>query len=373
MNDAAILINVDDREAERSQRSAALSKVGFQVHDAGASRALDIVEKHPPDLVVIYLTNSATNEICSRLKDRYPGVPLLQIAGTAPAAGVADTCLTEPVDAGVLIAMVRCMLRLRGAESALRDANARLESMQQELQRSIEDFQQFAYVGGHDLKEPIRAVNTFLELLEREAKDRLTETDKGYIAHIMSGARRMQNLVDDLLAYSRVGREKQTKGVVAMSAVVAWAIGDLQKQVNETGATVHVEDGLPKVWGDFAQLGQVIRNLLSNAMKFRRPDLAAEIQISGLSEHGAGPDQCVIRVRDNGIGIAPEYHERIFAPFKRLHGQEIPGTGMGLAVSRRILNMHDGVIWVESEPDRGSTFCLRLPTAAGRLESRAAR
>jgi len=365
MNDAPILINVDDREAQRSERNTVLSNAGFQVHNAEASRALDVIEQYSPDLVVLDLTNRATDQICSRLKERYPALPVLQIA--RPGSAAADTCLTEPVEAGVLIAMVRCMLRLRGAESALEEANTRLESMQTELDRSIEDFQQFAYVAGHGLQEPMRAVSTFLELLEREAQTRLTETDKGYIAHVMSGAQRMRNLIDDLLAYSRVGREKQTKGAVSMPAVVAWAIGDIQKQVKETGATVHIEDGLPRVWGDFAQLGQVIRNLLSNAIKFRRQGLAPEIHISG---QGAGPEHCVIRVRDNGIGIAPEYYERIFTPFKRLHGPEIPGTGMGLAVSRRIMNLHGGAIWVESEPDGGSIFFLRLPCAAGAQSQR---
>ena len=210
------------------------------------------------------------------------------------------------------------------------------------------------------MQEPLRTVTTFVQLIEQEADDRLTEAEKGYFVHVREGAARMRSLINDLLAYSQVGRQNMAKGVVDMTAVVSWAIENLAGQAVEAGATVHAREPLPKVWGDFAQLGQVIQNLLSNAIKYRVPEKPLIVEVG--SQETPGP-QCVIWVRDNGIGIAAEYHEKIFAPFKRLHGPDVPGTGIGLAVCRRIVDAHGGRIWVESEPGRGSTFFLSLPLA----------
>src|SRR5439155_17584684 len=210
MNGAAILINVDDVEAERSARNAVLSSAGFLVHDAATGQqALDLVEEHHPDLVLVHLRNGHDNQICSRLKLAPHGaaVAVLQICATAAMSRGADACLTEPVDAAVLVATIRGMLRLREAERALAEANDRLETANQELRRSNENFQHFAFVASHDLQEPLRTVTTFLELIEQDAQDRLTETEKDYFAHVVAGANRMRNLINDLLAYSQIGRE----------------------------------------------------------------------------------------------------------------------------------------------------------------------
>ena len=195
-------------------------------------------------------------------------------------------------------------------------------------------------------------------MIEEEAQGTLSETQRAYFEHVVAGAARMRSLINDLLAYSQVGRDDQKRSLVSMSAVVAWAIENLGISMEEAEATIQVEDPLPRVWGDFAQLGQVIQNLLGNSLKYRKPEEPIHVRIR--SEQGTA-DDCVIAIEDNGIGIAPEYHEKIFAPFKRLHGPEIPGTGIGLAVCRRIIETHEGSIWLESTVGAGSTFYLRLP------------
>src|SRR5437867_3111393 len=210
MNHEAILINVDDEESGRSARDAVLTNAGFLVHDATTrQQVLDLVDKHRPDLVVLHLRAGDDGESWGRLKLQARGAAVLQVG--VPAAGTgADALLPESVDAGVLVQTIRSMLGLRERERAPAEASARLEAAQQELRRSNEDFQHFAYVASHDLQESLRTVSTFVELLEREVQDRLTDTEKGYVAHVVGGANRMRSLIEDLLAYSRLSRENQT-------------------------------------------------------------------------------------------------------------------------------------------------------------------
>lgn len=348
MSGAARLINVSG-QGERAARHDVLARAGFEVLDAGSAReAWDLLQKHRPDLVLLQLPESEAAEMLRRLEGTNgPAVPVLHLTDR------------ESVDS-MLLAAVRSMLRQRKAELALAEATAGLEAANEELRRSNEDLKQFAFVASHDLQEPLRTVTTFVQLIEQEAKDRLTEAEKGYFAHVVAGANRMRSLINDLLAYSQVGRKNLSKSTVDMTAVVAWAIENLAGQAAEAGAVVRTDEVMPKVWGDFAQLGQVVQNLLSNAIKYRRPGVPLVVEVRAVET--AGP-QCVIAVRDNGPGIAAEYQEKIFAPFKRLHGPDIPGTGIGLAVCRRIVDAHGGRIWVESEPGKGSTFFISLPRA----------
>lgn len=368
------LINVDDHEAARYARHRILTGAGFRVLDAATGQeTLDLVDANRPDLVLldIHLPDFSGIEVCRRLREtpHGSGVAVLQISASAvtPHAATtaldngADGYLSEPVDPDVLVATVRSLLRMRQAEKALAEANARLEAANRELLRSNEDLQQFAFVASHDLQEPLRTVTTFVQLIEQEARDRLTDVEREYFEHVIAGANRMRLLINDLLAYSQVGREDQKKSLVSLSAIVSWAIDNLGPSVKQASATIHIREPLPKVWGDFAQLGQVIQNLLSNALKYRKPNQPLQIEIwSEERPEGA----CVIGVKDNGVGIAPDYHERIFVPFKRLHGPEIPGTGIGLAVCRRIVDAHQGRLWVESDVDGGAAFFVQLPCEA---------
>lgn len=347
MTGATTLINISVN-AEGAARHDVLSRAGFEVLNAtSAPEAWDLLERHRPDLVLLQLPEREAAEVLRWLQadSSVQAVPVLHLSDRDSADSM-------------LIAAVRGMVRQRKAELALAEATAGLEAANEELRRSNEDLKQFAFVASHDLQEPLRTVTTFVQLIAQEAEGRLTEAEKGYFDHVVAGANRMRSLINDLLSYSQVGRKDMPKATVDMTAVVAWAIENLAGQAAEAGVEVRTAERLPKVWGNFAQLGQVIQNLLSNAIKYRVPDKPLVVEVGTRETHGP---QCVISVRDNGIGIAAEYHEKIFAPFKRLHGPDVPGTGIGLALCRRIVDMHGGRIWVESEPGRGSTFFLRLP------------
>jgi len=373
MTTPAVLLNVDDNDPARYARGRILSSAGFSVHEAGTGRdALALVEKHRPDLVLldVHLPDIHGIEVCRRMKENAGNSPvmILQISASAISpshakaaldAG-ADAYLMEPVDPDVLVATVRAMLRLHGAERSLALANRQLAIVNKELQRSNEDLQQFAFAASHDLQEPLRAITTFTELIEEGMKDRLSVTEEGYLANILAGTRRMGVLIRDLLAYSQVGREDRLQGAVDLHQVLAWALANLAEQIEETGSRIDLPPNLPTVWGDFAHLGLVFQNLLSNSIKYRSPDRATVVEIYAQQ---TSPAEWTIRVKDNGIGIAPQYYERIFGPFKRLHGSEIPGSGIGLALCRRIVDAHGGRIWVDSVLDEGTIFSLALPAA----------
>lgn len=224
-----------------------------------------------------------------------------------------------------------------------------------ELARSNTDLKNFAYVASHDLQEPLRMVSSYTRLLGERYRGKLDAEADEFIAHAVDGAARMQALIQDLLNYSRVTRQAPRLEPVDCREVVQRALLNLQGTIQESGAEIIV-DRLPVVKGDTSQLVQLFQNLLGNAIKFRG-DRKPLIEVSATK--GADWTFCV---RDNGIGIEPQNRERIFAMFQRLHTrQEYPGTGIGLAVCKRIVEAHGGRLWVESEPGRGSSFFFTMP------------
>ena len=232
-----------------------------------------------------------------------------------------------------------------------------LERQSQELIRSNAELQQFAYVTSHDLQEPLRTMVNFSQLLVRRYGGQLGSDADQYLDFIISGAQRMNGLVDSLLAYSRVLNEGEMKfAPVPVEVVVQWATMNLHTFLEENGAIV-TYDQLPTVKADQVQLVQLFQNLISNAVKYRRAGEPPRIHIS--AERVA--QEQIIAVQDNGIGIEQKYAERIFGVFKRLHGKEIPGTGIGLAIAKRIVENHDGRIWVQSQLGQGATFYVALP------------
>jgi signal transduction histidine kinase len=225
-----------------------------------------------------------------------------------------------------------------------------------ELARSNADLEQFAYVASHDLQEPLRMVTAYTQLLGERYRGKLDENADKFIGYASEGALRMQVLIQDLLAFSRVGRSGGSPMQVDCNAVMEEVLQTLASNILESGAAVtHGE--LPKVRGDRTQLAQLFQNLIGNAIKFRGKD-APVVSIHSEKEG----QHWLFRVSDNGIGIAPEHMDNIFVVFQRLHARnEYPGNGIGLAICKKIVERQGGKIWVESQPERGCTFKFTLP------------
>jgi signal transduction histidine kinase len=240
-----------------------------------------------------------------------------------------------------------------------RQAREVLERQTAELSRSNAELEQFAHVASHDLQEPLRTVTNFVQLLAARCRGRLGPEADEFVGYIVDGTARMAQLIEDLLDFSRAGRSERPPGPVDLRDCVRKALAGLEVSVRDAGGVVR-HDGLPVVQGDASQLTQVLQNLIGNALKFRRAD-PPEVDVSA-ARRGA---EWIVSVRDNGIGIEPQYAERVFVIFQRLHHRdEYPGTGIGLAICKRIVARHGGRIWVESEPGRGSTFRFTLPAEA---------
>lgn len=235
-------------------------------------------------------------------------------------------------------------------------AERELEETAAKLQRSNADLEQFAYVTSHDLKEPLRAISGSIQVLQARFAEHLDPESEEFIRHTVDGANRMQTLIEDLLTYSRLTTREAPLEPTDCDAVLAEALANLAAPLEESRAVV-TSDPLPTVPADRTQLLQVFQNLVSNALKYRSAR-TPRIHVSA-EDQGA---EWRFSVRDNGIGIAPQYADRIFKIFQRLHTRrDYPGTGIGLAVCKKVVERHGGRIWVESEPEEGSTFSFTLP------------
>lgn len=254
------------------------------------------------------------------------------------------------------------LARLPGSvRRAMREKKLRQDhrQSQEDLARSNRDLEQFAYVASHDLQEPLRMVATYTQLLAERYQGKLDADADKYIHYAVDGALRMQKLVQDLLAFSRVGRQGLVLENTDINAVLEAALKNLESAIQESGAVVE-RTQLPAVMADGSQLVQVFQNLIGNAIKFR----GSEPSLIRVSAELTGKE-CVFSVADNGIGIAAEHAESVFVIFRRLHTRvEYPGNGIGLSICKKIIEQHGGRIWVESEPGRGSIFRFTLPMKA---------
>ena len=232
-----------------------------------------------------------------------------------------------------------------------------LENRAERLERINAELQDFAYIASHDLSEPLRMITSYLQLLQRRYQGQLDETADEFIHYAVDGAGRMKLLIDDLLQYSRIGSAEVQRVPVDADAVLTGVLRSLEGAILEHGATI-TNGPLGTVDGDATQIGQLLQNLVANAIKFARPDVPAEVHVERVDE----PREWHVLVRDNGIGIEERHAERIFKMFGRLHGREdYEGTGIGLAICRRIADRHSGRIWVESSPGTGSAFHVSFP------------
>ena len=241
-------------------------------------------------------------------------------------------------------------------QAILREQADKMAELVEDLQRSNSELEQFAYVASHDLQEPLRMVASYCQLLQRRYDDALDQDANEFIGFAVDGAERMQHLINALLSYSRVGRSDRPRRPVNLQEAAELARRDLQKAMEEAGATVDIE-GLPQVFGDSVELRQLLQNLIANAIKFHA-DAPPEVRLTATRDGNAW----TIAVADNGIGIEPDYAERIFLIFQRLHSREAyPGTGIGLSVCKKIVERHGGQLRVESDGKSGSTFLFTLP------------
>ncbi|HVA73833.1 MAG TPA: ATP-binding protein [Acidimicrobiales bacterium] len=341
------------------------SKVGHPINAPGATSAL----KHTAgDSAGTYFDQAHLKNSTWRVVLSSPDGPLF-----ATVTGWRQLVPWIIFGAFAVVAIVALLLGLRLALSAdelrvvnlqlarvnqdLVDANASLERRAAELARSNEELDQFASIASHDLQEPLRKVRTFTEQLAVMESDHVSELGREYLRRANAAAERMQRLIEDLLKFSRVSTQGRPFTQVDLGDVAHEVVSDLETQIADAGALVRLHE-LPVIEADALQMQQLLQNLVSNAVKFRKEGVQPEIYVSGEIEG----DIVRLTVRDNGIGFEPRYSLRIFRVFERLHGRsEYSGTGIGLALCRKIADRHGGTIEADSEPGAGSTFTVLLP------------
>ncbi len=250
------------------------------------------------------------------------------------------------------------IIALQESEQKYRELFERETQLRQELTRSNTELQEFAYIASHDLQEPLRAVSGYTKLLQTEYVTQLDSTAQEYMSFIIDGTQRMQGLIKDLLAYSRVSTSERVLTTVDFNSTLQEAIANLQVSIEESQAEIIYQD-LPCLMAERTQIVQLFQNLLNNGIKFRKGDISPKIAIQAQLQ---ADGYWLFSVKDNGIGIKPEYYDRIFKIFKRLHTQrEFSGTGVGLALCRKIVERHGGEIWVRSQLGHSTTFFVTMP------------
>ncbi len=265
----------------------------------------------------------------------------------------------ETLASQVAIGLHNALLHRRVQQHA-DELEQRVAERTAQLYAANKELESFSYSVSHDLRAPLRAISGFASIVSRRHRAALNEEGQHYIDNVVQASERMGQLIDDLLQYSRLGRQGARHDPIALRDVLAPLASDLAGRLQEIGGALTIADNLPTVLGDRTLLGQIFTNLLENAVTYRKADMPAQIAVSWQPD---GAD-ALIRVRDDGIGIPAEYHEKIFAVFQRLHSEdEYPGTGIGLATVKKSVELLGGKVWVESVVGEGSTFCVKLPMA----------
>jgi signal transduction histidine kinase len=366
---------VDDRASNRLLLAHEFQLQGLVVAQAAdGAQALALARSLRPDLVLMDILMPGINgfEACRRLKasPETADIPVIFMTALSDTneklagfeAGAVDY-VTKPLEIGEVLARVRTQVALSAMRRQLARQNAQLQSevaaherTQAALRASNAELEQLAYVASHDMQEPLRMIASYLQLIEQRYPDKLDDDGREFIAYAVDGAKRMQALISDLLVYSRVGTQARPFVAVDLDTVLDTVLRHLQVAIVEQQVQV-LRAPLPRVQGDPSHLSQLLQNLVANATKFRGT-AAPVVEITCVER---AEDWC-ISVRDNGIGIDPQYFQRIFVLFQRLHGRrDYPGTGIGLALCKRIVERHGGQIWVESNPGAGSVFRFTLP------------
>ena len=348
------ILNVDDYTPGRYARTRLLQQAGFTVREAATGKeALQLAAVHNPPVILldVNLPDMSGFDVCREIRkdSKSYGPTVIHISATnthvnQQVEGLesgADGYLVEPVDPNVLIATIRAFLRARQAEEALR--------------RSNEELEQFSYRVAHDLSEPLRSMMVHTQLLQRNLGPEIGEASAQSLAFVIDAASRMQLFIDGLLSYAQVTHVTGPLLQFDCEAMIDRTCANLAGTIGAAAARI-THDRLPVIVADPA-LEQVFQNLISNSIKYRREGVPPEIHISARKDGSTW----LFAVRDNGLGIDPGQDESVFQLFRRLHGREIPGSGIGLALSKRIVELHGGTIWFDSKPGQGSTFYVRIP------------
>jgi signal transduction histidine kinase len=267
--------------------------------------------------------------------------------------------------------LAAALVDARTAQQIAADQAADLDTYAEELRRSNAELEQFAYVASHDLQEPLRKVASFCQLLAQRYDDKLDDRGRQYIDYAVDGAKRLQILINELLAFSRVGRATDVRARLPMGAALDAAIAALAVTIEESGAVIERPDRLPDVMADPTLMALVWQNLLGNAIKFRAPDSPPVVRVTAAERADGG---WLFGVADNGIGIPPEFAEKVFVIFQRLHSRDAyTGTGIGLALCKRIIGHHGGDISLDTDYDGGTRICFTLPSIAAAAADQAGR
>ena len=354
---------VEDNVSGSELMLHALGKGGFESESTVVQTAEEFTERIRTNQYEIVLADYRLPgwngmETVTMLRQEGQDIPVVLVSGALGELKAVE-CIKQGAADYVLkdnLARLPECVRRAIDEKELRDENRRTH---EELTRSNRDLEQFAYVASHDLQEPLRMVATYTQLLAERYEGRLDENADKYIHYAVDGVLRMQTLVKDLLAFSRVGRRQEAPQDIDSNLVVQSVIANLQAAIQESGAHVSYHD-LPLLLADHSELLQLFQNLIGNAIKFRRTE-GPEVRITATKKK----KEWLFSVEDNGIGIAPQHVDDVFVIFKRLHTrEEYPGSGIGLAICKKIVERNQGHIWVESQPGHGSAFRFTWPVSS---------
>jgi signal transduction histidine kinase len=330
---------------------------------------------------LVLLASSLVALLLSSKLQRLISEPILRLAQTAQAVSErkdfsvrAGQGETQGDELGLLVGAFNEMLeQIELAQKSLVERNLEVERVNKELARSNRELESFASVASHDLQEPLRKITAFGDRLKSQCGEALSDRGLDYLERMRNAATRMQSLIEDLLAYSRVTTRGQPFALVSLAGVTREVLSDLEVRIEKTGARVEVGE-LPAIEADATQMRQLLQNLLSNALKFQRPGETPRIRVESRRLDGVprgldGTAAIQIRVEDNGIGFDEKYLDRLFKPFQRLHGHSVyEGTGIGLAICKKIAERHGGGITARSAPGQGACFLVELAVHSPRGE-----
>ncbi|MDY7021875.1 MAG: response regulator [Cyanobacteriota bacterium] len=364
------ILIVDDLPDNLRLLSETLSDRGYEVQCAiNGKLALMAVQNAPPDLILLDIKMPGIDgyEVCRELKSQESTseIPVIFLSALDDAfdkvkafnVGGVDY-VTKPFQVEEVLARVENQLTICRLQKQLHRQNLKLSKLNQDFADSNKELEQFAYIVSHDLQQPLQTITGFAELmLSLKSEIDLEEEADEYVTPILEEGIRMQGLIKDLLEYSRVGSKRRELKPVDCNLILAETLRNLHHSIEESQAII-THKTLPTVNADKIQLGQLFQNLIGNGIKYCRPGVIPQVTI--LTEQKQ--QEWVFEIQDNGIGIASSYFERVFQIFQRLHtAQEYPGTGIGLAICKKIVERHGGKIWVESELGVGTTFYFTIP------------